>query len=61
MSEKLQEIMVGIPVIFMGLLCLVYFNIKDNQDFIKNCKENGGKIIQQDYPQRLYCELGSDK
>ena len=61
MSEELKAMIVGIPVIFIGLLCLAYFNIKDNQDFIDNCKAKGGTIIQQNYPKRLYCELGSDK
>lgn len=60
MSEDKKAMIVGIPVIFIGLLCLVYFNIKDNQDFIDNCKTKGGTIIQQNYPKRLYCELGSN-
>ena len=60
MSEDKKAMIVGISVIFIGLLCLVYFNIKDNQDFIDNCKTKGGTIIQQNYPKRLYCELGSN-
>ena len=60
MSEDKKAMIVGIPVIFIGLLCLVYFNIKDNQDFIDNCKTKGGTIIQQNYPKRLYCGLGSN-
>ena len=45
--EELKAMIVGIPVIFIGLLCLVYFSIKDDQDFINNCKAKGGTIIQQ--------------
>ena len=58
-SEDKRAMLFGIPLIIIGILMLFYFNIKDHKDFINNCKQQGGTIIYQDYPQRTYCNLES--
>lgn len=56
-AEDKKAIIIGIPIIIIGILFLIYSGKKEHNDFIKNCKQQGGTIIYQDYPQRTYCNL----
>lgn len=56
-KEDKKAMILGIILLPLFIAILVYFNVKNNQDFINNCKNNGGTLIIQDYPQRTYCNL----